>query len=120
MPDATIIDLAARRSGTAAADVAAIQDAVRHYYGVSLEEQLSKTRRRAIAFPRMVAMYLVRNRLGLSFPEIGAHFGGRDHTTVMHAVRKIARCVEREDAAVLQALESIEQRIAARKETING
>ena len=50
---------------------------------------LSKGRKREIAYPRQIAMYLCRELTGLSLPKIGTEFGGRDHTTVMHACDKI-------------------------------
>lgn len=50
----------------------------------------SKTRRANIAFPRQVAMYLSKELTRKSLPDLGDSFGGRDHTTVLHAVRKIA------------------------------
>ena len=49
----------------------------------------SSKRVRAIAFPRQIAMYLCREMTELSFPKIGEYFGGRDHTTVLHAYEKI-------------------------------
>ena len=58
-------------------------------YNISVEDLISKKRTKNIAFPRQVAMYISRNLLDLSLPAIGDEFGGRDHTTVMHAVNKI-------------------------------
>ncbi|MCJ9430014.1 chromosomal replication initiator protein DnaA [Kordiimonas sp. A6E486] len=66
-----------------------IQRAVADYFNLRLSEMLSERRARNIARPRQVAMYLSKQLTSRSLPEIGRRFGGRDHTTVMHAVRKI-------------------------------
>jgi len=59
------------------------------YYNVRMSDLLSPRRSRSIARPRQMAMYLAKNLTSRSYPEIGRRFGNRDHTTVMHAVRKI-------------------------------
>jgi chromosomal replication initiator protein len=59
------------------------------YYNVTMSDLLSPRRSRSIARPRQMAMYLAKNLTSRSYPEIGRRFGNRDHTTVMHAVRKI-------------------------------
>jgi chromosomal replication initiator protein len=66
-----------------------IQRRVAEYYNVRLADMLSARRARAVARPRQVAMYLAKQLTSRSLPEIGRKFGGRDHTTVIHAVRKI-------------------------------
>lgn len=66
-----------------------IQRQVSDYYNLRLSEILSARRARDIARPRQVAMYLAKRMTSRSLPEIGRKFGGRDHTTVIHAVRKI-------------------------------
>lgn len=66
-----------------------IQKRVAEHYNIRLGEMYSARRSRAIARPRQVAMYLSKQLTARSLPEIGRKFGGRDHTTVMHAVRKI-------------------------------
>ncbi len=66
-----------------------IQRAVADYFNLRLAEMLSERRSRNIARPRQMAMYLAKQLTSRSLPEIGRRFGGRDHTTVMHAVRKI-------------------------------
>ena len=66
-----------------------IQRQVAEYYNLRLSELLSARRARNIARPRQVAMYLSKQHTSRSLPEIGRKFGGRDHTTVMHAVRKV-------------------------------
>ncbi len=71
-----------------------IQRTVAEYYNLRLSEMLSKRRSRVIARPRQVAMFLSKQLTSRSLPEIGRRFGGRDHTTVMHAVRKIEDLVK--------------------------
>jgi chromosomal replication initiator protein len=88
-----------------------IQRAVCDYYSIRLADLKSHRRHRAVSFPRMVAMYLCRQRLGTSFPELGDRFGGKDHTTVMSAVRKIDGLIRSEDPAVVNAVEAIERKL---------
>ncbi len=66
-----------------------IQETVANHYKIKLEDLKAKKRTRAIAFPRQIAMYLCRELTDLSLPKIGEEFGGRDHTTVLHACEKI-------------------------------
>lgn len=68
-----------------------IRSVVSEYYGVSLKDLMSKKRARPIARPRQMAMALIRELTQDSFPEIGQGFGGRDHTTVIHACEAIAK-----------------------------
>ncbi|WP_431028529.1 chromosomal replication initiator protein DnaA [Lysinibacillus sp. LZ02] len=67
-----------------------IQNAVGEHYNIRLEDFSAKKRTKSIAFPRQVAMYLSRELTDFSLPKIGEEFGGRDHTTVIHAHEKIA------------------------------
>ena len=66
-----------------------IQNTVSNYFNIALSEMLSQRRSRPLARPRQIAMYLAKSITSRSLPEIGRKFGGRDHTTVMHAVKKI-------------------------------
>jgi chromosomal replication initiator protein len=66
-----------------------IFDVVTKYYNVRLSDLQSKKRHKSIAFPRQVCMFLARKYTRYSLEEIGGHFGGRDHTTVLHAVRTV-------------------------------
>ncbi len=66
-----------------------IQKKVADYFDISLVDMKAKRRSRAVAYPRQVAMYLTRQLTDHSLPEIGEYFGGRDHTTVIHAHEKI-------------------------------
>ena len=70
-------------------DIVSIQKAVADYYKLTVEVLKGKKRSANIAYPRMVAMYLCRMLTDQSFPRIGLEFGGRDHSTVIHAVDKI-------------------------------
>ena len=71
-----------------------IQKTVADYYKIRISDMHSKKRSRAIARPRQVAMALAKELTQLSLPEIGNNFGGRDHTTVLHACRQIAKLRE--------------------------
>src|SRR6476661_10539181 len=85
-----------------------IFDAVTKYYNVRLSDLQSKKRHKSIAFPRQVCMYLARRHTRYSLEEIGGYFGGRDHTTVLHAIRAITEDVtnERDIAEQLNYLDS--------------
>ncbi len=66
-----------------------IQKRVAEHFNIRLADMHSARRARAVARPRQVAMYLAKQLTSRSLPEIGRKFGGRDHTTVMHAVKKV-------------------------------
>ena len=66
-----------------------IQRTVSDYYNIRPAEMVSERRSRAVARPRQVAMYLAKQLTSRSLPDIGRRFGGRDHTTVMYAIRKV-------------------------------
>ena len=87
--------------------VESIQREVAAYFDVKLHDLKGPKRHRSVAHPRMVAMYLCRKLTSMSFPEIGSRFGGKDHSTVISAVRKIERlCTE--DAALRSVVNTIE------------
>jgi chromosomal replication initiator protein len=67
-----------------------IQKKVSEYFDIKLSDMRAKKRSKAVAYPRQIAMYLTRQLTDYSLPEIGDQFGGRDHTTVIHACDKIA------------------------------
>jgi chromosomal replication initiator protein len=92
------------------ASVDDIQRAVCHHFKLRSNDLLSKDRHKSIAFARHVAMYLCKQRLKCSFPELGRAFGGRDHTTVMSAVRKVESLKEM-DPEVRAHLDTIERRL---------
>ena len=87
-----------------------IQKTVADYYKIRISDMHSKKRTRAVARPRQVAMALAKELTQLSLPEIGSNFGGRDHTTVLHACRQIAKLrdsvpeINRDVAFLLQVL----------------
>ncbi len=74
-----------------------IQKTVAEYYKIRVAELLSKKRSRSIARPRQVAMYLSKELTNHSLPEIGDAFGGRDHTTVLHACRKVIELINEDN-----------------------
>jgi chromosomal replication initiator protein len=69
--------------------IAIIQKVTAHHYRVPVDAMKSKVRTSAYAFPRQVAIFLARELTTCSLTQIGQHFGGRDHTTVIHAIQKI-------------------------------
>jgi chromosomal replication initiator protein len=85
-----------------------IQRAVADYYKIKVSDMYSKRRPTSIAAPRQVAMYLAKELTQKSLPELGELFGGRDHTTVLHAVRKIADA-RGKDSELNHALHVLEQ-----------
>ncbi len=87
--------------------IQSIIDTVTDYFGVKVTDLQSKRRQRSIAVPRQVCMFLARKHTRYSLEEIGGYFGGRDHTTVMHAVKTIeSRCeIDEEFSRVVSSLE---------------
>ncbi|CAI9403653.1 Chromosomal replication initiator protein DnaA [Aestuariimicrobium sp. T2.26MG-19.2B] len=75
------------------------------YFGVSVEELMGTSRTQALVTARQIAMYLCRELTDLSLPKIGAQFGGKDHTTVMHAERKIRELLSERRAVYNQVTE---------------
>jgi len=67
-------------------------------FGIEEDRLLSRERSREVAFPRQIAMYLIREETSCSLPKIGEALGGRDHTTVMYGCGKIADQLESDDA----------------------
>ncbi len=87
-----------------------IKDVVSQYYNIRTEEFNSKRRTRSISFPRQIAMYLSRELTDLSLPKIGEEFGGRDHTTVIHAYEKISKDKDK-DVDLASKIEQIRKEI---------
>jgi len=87
-----------------------IQKAVVAHYSLKLADMQSKRRSRVVARPRQVAMYLAKQLTPRSLPEIGRRFGGRDHTTVMHAVKKVDELLA-EDDGLARDVESLRRRL---------
>jgi len=91
-----------------------ILHAVSQHFGIRLSELLSRKRSRSVAFPRQVGMYLARKLTPLSLEEIGGHFGGRDHSTVLHAERMISLKHQR-DKATTAILSHLTHELLARR-----
>ncbi|MDQ0209141.1 chromosomal replication initiator protein DnaA [Alkalicoccobacillus murimartini] len=89
-----------------------IQKLVGDYYQVKLDDFKAKKRTKSVAFPRQIAMYLSRELTDSSLPKIGSEFGGRDHTTVIHAHEKISR--------LLGTDEDLQQKVQAITEQLRG
>lgn len=82
-------------------------EAIAQYFNISTKELIEKGRKKEIAYARHIAMYLMRSELNSSYPSIGTIFGGRDHTTALHAYEKISKEMEtdekiREDLSILR------------------
>ena len=75
-----------------------IQEEVSKYYHVPLKDLKGKKRVKTIVVPRQISMYLAREMTDNSLPKIGAEFGGKDHTTVIHAHEKIQQLLEKDPA----------------------
>ena len=90
--------------------ISLIQEEVCERFGLSVDELVSARRSQAVSYPRHVAMYLSRELTDASLPKIGKEFGGRDHTTVMHATSKITRMIS-EDRSVYNLVQDLTARI---------
>lgn len=75
-----------------------IQDIVANYFNLRVEDLKSQRRTRNVAYPRQIAMYLSRKLTDMSLPKIGEEFGGRDHTTVIHAYEKISEALNNDQS----------------------
>jgi chromosomal replication initiator protein len=89
-----------------------IQKAVVEHYSIRMTDMTSARRSRAVARPRQMAMYLAKHLTPRSLPEIGKKFGGRDHTTVMHAVRQIEKLTA-EDRVLADDLDALRRKLQA-------
>ncbi|HLS08928.1 chromosomal replication initiator protein DnaA [Lentibacillus sp.] len=87
-----------------------IQEAVGEKYNVKLEDFAAKKRTKSIAFPRQIAMYLSRELTDFSLPKIGEEFGGRDHTTVIHAHEKVVKMME-DDTLLHRDIEELKEQL---------
>jgi chromosomal replication initiator protein len=86
--------------------IPAIQRTVSEFFGIRVEEMKAKRRTKGVAFPRQVAMYLSRELTDASLPRIGEEFGGRDHTTVMHACDRVKAALV-QDAHLAAGIKSL-------------
>ncbi len=87
-----------------------IMEVVATYFDVKIDDFMSKKRNRAISYPRQIAMYLCRELTDLSLPKIGEEFGGRDHTTVIHAYDKITNDIS-ENPELLKTINQIRKEL---------
>lgn len=85
-------------------------ETVANFYGIQLSEMIGSSRKRELVTPRQVAMYLMREEIGASFPLIGKELGNRDHTTAMHAYEKIKKEIEI-NSRIKQETDLIKQRL---------
>jgi len=90
-----------------------IEGAVADFYNIKSSDIKSHRRMKVIAFPRQVAMYLCRKLTNLSFPEIGEKFGGKDHSTIVHAHNKIKNLCN-QDPAIRSAVDTLVKSIKAK------
>nr|WP_296154704.1 chromosomal replication initiator protein DnaA [uncultured Peptoniphilus sp.] len=90
--------------------VSHIKEIVAENYNITVEQMDSKKRSRPLAYPRQIAMYLTRELTELSLPKIGQEFGGRDHSTVIHACDKIRSDIEK-DTELAVEIESLQEKI---------
>jgi chromosomal replication initiator protein len=88
--------------------IATIQRLAASEFGVTVEALKSKSRTQKVAFPRQIAIYLTRELTGVPLVEIGKRFGGRDHTTILHAYGKIAKLVQH-DSSLQERLEKMKR-----------
>ena len=89
-------------------------EAVAQFYEITIKEIIGSSRKKELVKPRQIAIYLIREELGSSYPNIGAEVGGRDHTTAMHAYNKILTEIKENDN------EKMKQEIISIKQTLNN
>jgi chromosomal replication initiator protein len=89
-----------------------IQRKVAEHYNIRLSDMIGPKRVRTFARPRQVAMYLCKQLTSRSLPEIGRRFGGRDHTTVMHGVRRIEE-LRQQDGQIDEDIEMLRRALEA-------
>lgn len=88
-----------------------IMDVVARYYNITVDDLISSKRNKEIARPRQLAMYLCRNLLSMTLPQIGSEFGNRDHTTVLHACNKISEEINQQ-GRIAHDIEEIKKRLS--------
>lgn len=91
-----------------------VKETVAKYFSIDKEELAGSKRSNDIAFPRQIAMYLCREVIGMSFPQIGLEFGNRDHSTVMHGYNKISKELKEKNSTKL-IVESVKNIITSEK-----
>lgn len=105
-----ILNSLAKRSKKGFIQSKQVLETVANFYGVRISEMTSSSRRRELVIPRQAAMYLLREEVEASFPMIGKELGGRDHTTAMHAYKKLQKGVK-EGGRIKQEIDLIKQRL---------
>ncbi len=100
-----------RESGTITISIQNILDTVTMFYDIKLSDLLSKKRHKSITVPRQVGMWLSRKHTRYSLEEIGGYFGGRDHTTVMHAIKSVDTKTE-ENSSFLRDIQTLESKLS--------
>jgi len=88
-----------------------IQEVTARHFDIDLQELVGKGRSKEVVWARQIAMYLCREMTSNSFPDIGNKFGGRDHSTVMHACDKISDLVKQEDFETCSGVEAIREKL---------
>ena len=88
-----------------------VQEVVASRFNVKISELKSKRRTKTLVHPRQIAMFLARELTDSSFPEIGREFGGKDHTTIIHACRQIEKALD-EDTTLQATIESLKDEIS--------
>ncbi len=83
------------------------------YFQLSMAEFMSRRRQARLTLPRQIAMYLAKVMTVRSFPEIAGKLGGRDHTTILHGVRKIELLIAIEDQRVIKAIAEIKEKLSS-------
>ena len=112
------VEMTATPSDERKIKVREIQDAVCEHFDIALIDLLSHRKTVVLSLPRQIAMYLAKTLTPRSLPEIGRYFDGRDHTTVLHAVRKIDRKLQT-DVELTENIQAIKTKILAPKVTVN-
>lgn len=92
---------------------------VSDFFNIELDEILGKSRKKKYSLPRQIAMFLLREELGMSYPEIGDEIGGRDHTTAIHGYEKIEELVE-ESKDMKEDVDLVKQRLYSDIKTTSG
>ena len=87
-----------------------IQKNVADHFQIKISELKSSKRLKSIVFPRQIAMYICRNLTSLSYPEIGSKFGGKDHSTIIHAIKKIEK-IMKEDVQIKSIIEKLIEKL---------
>jgi chromosomal replication initiator protein len=98
-----------------------VEQAVCELFGVDAEALRSDGRARKLAQPRMIAMFLARKHAGASYSEIGRHFGGRNHSTVISAEKKVkAWIADEQECGLLAGFESVSELLSALERSLNA